>query len=92
MANPTPDRQPYSYDWLGNCDPATYKPLCGRFSAFSVACFQWLPKAKGGLKRGRCVVRVFGPTSRPDLVYSKATEICNQLNAGTYAGPKNVRA
>jgi hypothetical protein len=79
-----------SHAWHGNCDPARYHHGYPT-ETFSVGCFQWLPKAKGGLKRGPALVRVYGSTSKPELVYAKAKQICKELDAGTYVGPKNVR-
>jgi hypothetical protein len=77
-----------SHAWHGNYDP--FWRRC-RTKTFSVGCFQWLPKAEGGVKRRPILVRVFGSTSKPELVYAKAKQIRKELDAGTYAGPKNVR-
>jgi len=64
------------------------------FRTFSVGVFLWIPtRAKGGIKRGKAKVRVSGPVSYEGLklVYDKALEVANALDAGTYAGPKMVR-
>jgi len=62
------------------------------FATFSVGCCELVPRASGkGTKFGKAKVRVTGPASRTLDVYRKASEICAQLNAGTYTGPKNVR-
>lgn len=57
----------------------------------SVGCFEWLRASCGQLKRGKVKVRVSGPIHMADQIKAKAEEICNQLDAGTYTGPKNVR-
>ena len=62
------------------------------FKTFSVGVFAWVP-AKTGIKRGAAKVRVSGPVSHDGrkLVYDKALEVANALDAGTYTGPKLVR-
>lgn len=58
---------------------------------FSVGIFEWLPKSNGkGVKRGPVKVRVKGSVINPGRVTQRAEEIAAQLDAGTYAGPKNV--
>lgn len=64
------------------------------FKTFSVGVFLWIPtRTKGGIKRGKAKVRVSGPVSDAGrkLVYDKALEVANALDAGTYAGPTLVR-
>ncbi len=64
------------------------------FKTFSVGVFLWIPtRSKGGIKRGAAKVRVSGPVSHDGLklVYDKALEVANALDAGTYTGPKLVR-
>ena len=64
------------------------------FKTFSVGVFLWIPtRTKGGIKRGKAKVRVSGPASDAGrkLVYDKALEVANALDAGTYTGPKLVR-
>jgi len=54
--------------------------------------FPILPKSSGrGTKKGAVVVRVSGPTSRPDDVVAKAKEIVDMLDRGEYTGTKRVR-
>ena len=64
------------------------------FKTFSVGVFLWVPtRSKAGIKRGAAKVRVSGPVSDTGLklVYDKALEVANALDAGTYTGPKLVR-
>jgi len=60
---------------------------------FSVGCYETGPKASGkGTKRiGAVKVRVRGNMADAELVYAKAQEVCHALDAGTYAGPKNIK-
>ena len=58
--------------------------------SFSVGCFEWLPKKGGGVKRSKAKVRVRGSTRDAELVYERAEDVCRQLDAGTYKGPKVV--
>lgn len=88
MTDPIKPAEAFSHAWHGKYDPCI-SPY--PTTTFSVGCFQWLPKAKGGLKCGKVLVRVSGSTENPGLVYSKAAAICAELNAGTYSGPHNVR-
>lgn len=58
---------------------------------FSVGVFQWVLKVSGnGIKRSAVKVRVRGQCHDAEKVYAKAREIAAELDAGTYAGPKNV--
>lgn len=51
------------------------------FLTFSIAIFQWQPKASGkGLKKVNAS-RVCGYGADPATVYAKAREVCNRLNA-----------
>lgn len=76
----------------GNCRPGGPGEFCSSQETFSVGIFQILPKSSGkGTKRGPVKVRVRGYVSHPGYVYSKAREIVDQLDAGTYSGPKTVR-
>ena len=77
----------------GSCEPgSTVEVHFGTVRTFSVGIFEYVLK-KGGkeIKRSKAKVRVSGPYSKPELVYVKAKEIVEQLDAGTYKGPKNVR-
>ena len=72
----------------------TESGICGPNSpweTFSVGVFEWVPRGSGkGTKRSKAKVRVKGPTRTPEMVYAKAREIADSLDAGTYAGPKTV--
>lgn len=58
---------------------------------FSVGVFQWVPmKSCYGTKKGKAKVRVKGFTSDREAVHARAREIADQLDAGTYVGPKTV--
>ena len=60
-------------------------------TTFSVGIYEAFPEFAGERAGKSAVkVRVSGYTIKPELVYQKAREICEQLDAGTYAGPKNV--
>jgi len=75
----------------GHFEPEKTKGFLG-IETFSVGCYELVPRKSGeGTKRGKVKVRVAGPLSRPHDVYRKASEICAQIDAGTYTGPKNVR-
>lgn len=87
-------KQPFKHDYSGSCGPgSSFNMSAYTQETFSVGIFQWLPKSsKNGLKKSSVKVRVSGKVSDPDKVYAKAEEICKQLDAGSYTGPKNVRA
>ena len=79
-----------THGWSGSCAP------CSRYSCrnktFSVGCFEWLPSAKKGMaKKGKVKVRVYGRKDNPVPVFEEAGRICQELDAGAYAGPKTVR-
>ena len=97
MTSPTTTITPAvagQHDYHGACAPGDAWPTrTSRYFRFSVGCFQYLPKARGsGVKRGPVKVRITGFTYRPELVYAKAAEVCRQLDAGTYSGPRNITA
>ena len=78
------------HGYSGQCAPHTG---CGiSYKTFSVGIFEVVPTANGrGTKRGGAVkVRVRGLVSDPRAVYDVAAKIVEKLDAGTYAGPKNV--
>ena len=65
----------------------------GRFRTFSIGIFQWIKKRSGKdgeVKRGRATVRVRGYTRSSEPVFAKAKLIIQELEAGTYNGPKTV--
>ena len=59
---------------------------------FSVAVFQWWANAEGKCKRLPCIIRVKGRVDAPDRVYTKALELCLQLDAGGRVSAKSVTA
>lgn len=77
------------HGYSGQCAPHTG---CGiGYRTFSVGIFEVVPTASGkGTKRGPVKVRVKGMVSNPQAVYDVADKIVQKLDAGTYAGPKNV--
>jgi hypothetical protein len=78
------------HGYSGQCAPHTG---CGiGYKTFSLGIFEVVPTASGrGTKRGGAVkVRVRGLVSDPQAVYDAAQRIVEQLDAGTYSGPKNV--
>lgn len=78
------------HGYSGSCDPSKTN---WSFKTFSVGIFQWVPRSSGeGFKKGKVLVRVEGFTNDPEKVYSKAQEICEQLDKGTYNGKKSVTA
>ena len=60
---------------------------------FSLGVFEIL-KTKDGLrtKRGKVKVRVHGRPSDLDNTYAVARAIADKLDAGTYDGPKSIKA
>lgn len=54
----------------------------------SVGVFEWIPTKD--VKRGPVKVRVRGLIGRSDAIFSKARDIVDDLDAGTYTGPKVV--
>lgn len=84
----------WQHDFDGSCAPrANGVPKYTAQETFSVGIFQWIPRHNGeGCKRSAVKVRVKGRCNRPDSVYAKAREIADALDAGTYVGPKSVKA
>lgn len=76
----------------GECAaPAGFEPGWPSGETFSVGVFQWVLLASGkGVKRGRVKVRVGGRIGDAHKVAEKAREVCQELDAGTYTGPKKV--
>ena len=82
-------KQANKHDFSGSCAPE--RGVTQWNATFSVGVFQWIHKSNGkNLKKSTVKVRIKGLTSCPEAVYDKAREICAQLDAGTYAGKKNV--
>lgn len=83
-----------THDYSGACAPETTSSGRSKthgFETFSVGIFEWLEKSRGGVKKGKVKVRVSGPTSEPEKVYTCAKAICVALDKGAYDGPKSVR-
>jgi len=84
------DTEIAKHEFSGACDPGKYGTRL--WITFSVGVYQRCQKKNGkGWRRGKTQVRVYGRASNPGAVYERAREICNQLDAGTYCGPKTVR-
>src|SRR6185295_11648276 len=65
------------YQWDFDHRPPTVDPP---FLTFSIAIFQWQPKASGkGLKKVNAS-RVCGYGADPETMFAKAREICDRLN------------
>jgi len=80
------------HGYSGEYDPRDCKHKFASLKTFSLGIFPILPKASGkGMKKGTVVVRVSGPTSKPEAVAEKAREIIKLLDAREYTGPKRVR-
>lgn len=74
----------------------SYSPIHANFKGmktFSLGVFEVL-KTKDELryKKGKVKVRVIGHVSEPDRVYQVARVVADQLDAGTYNGPKSIKA
>jgi len=80
-----------NHEYSGQCAPGNGSMWSN--TTFSVGCYEMVPRKrdKSSSKRGPLKVRVRGLVSNSQAVYDKAEEICNQLDAGTYTGPKNVK-
>lgn len=81
------------HGYSGSCAPDGKNWI--HYKNFSLGIFELIPK-KGkhpanSFKHGKVKVSVYGHVSNEKAVYDKAREIMNQLDAGTYQGPKNVR-
>lgn len=84
--------------YAGSCAPpgvgGVAQDFGGVFSGqhrFSVGIFQWVLLSSGkGVKRGPVKVRVVGYISDAHKIAEKAREVCQELDAGTYTGPKKV--
>lgn len=86
-------QKPGTHAFAGSCAPGALNQLSGGQETFSVGIFEWLPKANGkGVKKGPVKVRLRGSMSDPDEVYSAARRVCEQLDMGTYKGPKSTWA
>lgn len=82
------NKHEYSGAWAPPRDGSRF---FSQSNTFSLGIFQWVAKDSGkGLRKTAVKVRVSGPTHTPETVYAKADEIVKALDAGTYAGPKNV--
>lgn len=59
-------------------------------ATFSLGVFEWVPAKSGGVKRSAVKVRVRGLCSNAAAVEAEAARVANELNNGTYSGPKRV--
>lgn len=76
------------YSFSGACASNPWPSL----KTCSVGVYELVPRASGkGEKRGKVKVRVSGNVGDSQAICDRAAEICKQLDAGTYKGPKNVR-
>lgn len=82
----------YNCEFQNNGERLTDDSFCV-FRTFSVGIFQWVKKRsskEGGMKKGRATVRVRGYANNSEPVFARVKEIIQELNAGTYSGPKTV--
>lgn len=78
------------HSYSGSYDPSGPQKFITE--TFSVGVFQWMPTKDGERrKKGKVKVRVIGSCLHPNHVYEKANEVIEELNEGTYKGPKNVK-
>ena len=71
----------FKHGFDGSCKPGGGQWFNNQ--TFSVGIFQWLPKSVGkGLKRSAVKYRVKGHCDVAEKVYSRASEICIQLDSG----------
>ncbi len=76
------------HDFDGACKPT---PGYVGWKTFSVGVFELLANASGsGTKRGPVKVRIVGQCDEAERVYAMAHSIVQQLDAGTYSGPKRI--
>jgi len=76
----------FSGHWL---EPSAIK-YAQHATFVSVGIFPVLESATGKPKKGKVVVRVRGPLHSKAAIEAKASEICLQLEQGTYTGLKTV--
>jgi len=69
--------KPYQYDFSGSCAPGN---TSGWNNTFSFGIFQWLPKKRRGLKRGKVIKRIKGLCSEVEEVKKRAQDYCDKLN------------
>ena len=78
-----------THGYSSGCDPRGQRHMS--YQTFSVGVFQWVPKKVGkGCKKGKVLVRVVGPCSARDAVFSRAKDIALLLDVGAYKGAKRV--
>ena len=76
------------HGYSGSCAPGS----CWVGESFSYGIFEMAPaKTATGWKKGPVKVRVGGPSGKAKEIKAKTEEIVVALDAGTYAGPKNVK-
>jgi hypothetical protein len=80
-----------THGFYGSCAPLN-DGARSRYTTFSVSVFEWLPKHRGGVKKGTAKVRVQGLTANPQPCYDLAAKIAAELDAGTYSGPRRIFA
>lgn len=62
-----------------------------KFQGFSINIFKWVLKNNGkSMKRSNCIVRVKALSLYQYQAFELAESIVNELDKGTYSGPKNV--
>ena len=83
MSNRTPEAG--KHDYSGSWDPVR---RCIRSITFSVGIFQWIPKSRGRLKKGKVIARIVGSSDAPSDVYAEAERCCDLLDAGESLGFK----
>lgn len=77
-----------THAFSGSYDPDSWEITHFPEQTFSVGCFEWISRSGGGVKRGKVKVRVKGRIDAKEHVYERAKVVCEQLDAGTYDGPK----
>ncbi len=83
-----PERRFGKHYVSGEFDPKSGKHL--HSLTFSLGVFEWVPKVRGGGKKGPVKVRVYGPSSFPNTVWREALRVAEALDAGVYTGPHRL--
>lgn len=81
-------KQPGTHEYSGAYLPR--KGYTPNHATFSLGVFEWVPAKSGGVKRSAVKVRVRGLCSNAAAVEAEAARVVNELDNGTYRGPKRV--
>ena len=70
------------HGWRSACAPDDQDKAYATFATFSISFFKWVPKAKGGVKKGKTFLRMTSHIKNSRAALAHADAVLKQLDEG----------